>query len=241
MEKERFIMKKGKFLALAIMVAIMLMGAGYAYWSEKVVMNNTVKTGELDVEFVEKEKKGLWDWTYYPKVEINDDLHDLGLSEQTRRNGAPVAVSASISENKKTVNVTVANMYPGAGFTVKNKLENTGTIHAKVTDIKFSWNDDKFAQNLLLKKIKIGNETITLQTPIPLYVLNRNDSPVANLQVQLLKGEKIDIEYYFEINRNATEDEINENRGMSNPYTFSIEAIVRQLNDRYDGTIKYNK
>ena len=47
-------MRKPKFLALALVVAIMLMGAGYAQWTDVLTIENTVTTGDMNVEFVDQ-------------------------------------------------------------------------------------------------------------------------------------------------------------------------------------------
>jgi predicted ribosomally synthesized peptide with SipW-like signal peptide len=43
---------KKKFLALTMASAVMLMGAGYAYWNDTLAIDNTVSTGEFNVKIV---------------------------------------------------------------------------------------------------------------------------------------------------------------------------------------------
>jgi len=44
-------MKKTRFLVLVLVVSIMLIGAGYAYWNETLKINTYFKAGNLDVNF----------------------------------------------------------------------------------------------------------------------------------------------------------------------------------------------
>ena len=49
-------MGKTKVIALVLLVSIILMGVGYAWWSETVTIPATVTTGELLVEFVDQHR-----------------------------------------------------------------------------------------------------------------------------------------------------------------------------------------
>lgn len=51
-KKEILVMKKTRFLVLALVVAVMLMGAGYAWWNDTITVRSTVTTGNLDVDIV---------------------------------------------------------------------------------------------------------------------------------------------------------------------------------------------
>ena len=47
-------MKRTKLLALILVVALMLVGAGYAAWTDVIVHNTTINTGEFDIIFTRK-------------------------------------------------------------------------------------------------------------------------------------------------------------------------------------------
>ena len=57
--KERLVNEKTRFLVLSLAVAIMLMGAGYAYWTETLTISNTVTTGALELDFLLKKIMNL--------------------------------------------------------------------------------------------------------------------------------------------------------------------------------------
>src|SRR5690554_3744451 len=66
-------MRKYKFIALALVLAVMLMGAGYAYWTETLTISNTVTTGDMDVVFAPANIAGDYDGRF----SIGDILEDL--------------------------------------------------------------------------------------------------------------------------------------------------------------------
>lgn len=113
-------MKKIKILALSLMISLMLTGAGYAAWSDNLVVNNTVKTGELNANFVKD-------------------------SEHTAARGAEyVETKIEIADtNAHTVQVTLNNLYPGAWAAFRVKGINSGTIPVKLNDIEVNFSGDK--------------------------------------------------------------------------------------------------
>ena len=46
-------MKKSSFIAMVLVVALVLMGAGYAAWTDRLSINTEIKTGYLDVSFAD--------------------------------------------------------------------------------------------------------------------------------------------------------------------------------------------
>ena len=59
-------MGKTKVIALVLLVSIILMGVGYAWWSETVTIPATVTTGELLVEFVDQHRDLSYPYLFYP-------------------------------------------------------------------------------------------------------------------------------------------------------------------------------
>jgi len=106
-------MRKSRFLVLALVVAVMMMGAGYAAWTEQVTITNNVCTGELDVDL---QAGGLVDT--YSAAGILDNTYATG----------DYTVDAA-DANKATV--TVEGLYPGAIVEVSIPVKNVGTLKAK--------------------------------------------------------------------------------------------------------------
>jgi len=100
-------MKKSRYLALVLVVAIMLMGAGYAAWTDQVVITNNVETGFLEVQF------------------IDPNFSSTELSGSAYVNLQPVV------RDKKTVQFTLSNLYPGAVFSTLTEIQNKGSIPVK--------------------------------------------------------------------------------------------------------------
>lgn len=103
-------MKKTKLIALVLCAAFMVMGAGYAYWQDTLVINNTVATGELNVKFTEATLTSEEDGT--PYVEFIENL---------------VA--------DKELTLEVGNLYPGAAYNLNAKMKNVGTIPAVLHNV----------------------------------------------------------------------------------------------------------
>lgn len=51
LKEDNFEMKKIKFIALAVILMLGLIGGAYAYWTESIVLGGTVETGYMDVKF----------------------------------------------------------------------------------------------------------------------------------------------------------------------------------------------
>ena len=120
-------MKKVRFLALAMVVALGLMGAGYAYWTDTLTINNTVTTGEFNVEFsyLEGETPAVFGLERNtPGYDQNKDLSGETWYASEYVNG----LTATLSNENKQVDVTVGNLYPGSKGKLKTIVENTGTI-----------------------------------------------------------------------------------------------------------------
>lgn len=107
-------MNSRKMIIAVITIAIMLLGTGYAYWTESLTISNTVSTGYLDVKFIDAD---VWDY---------DD------SETFHHRSNLVIAHKSIAADGQSISLTVDNLYPGSGASLDFLVENTGTIPAKI-------------------------------------------------------------------------------------------------------------
>lgn len=118
-------MRKTRFIALALAVAVMLMGAGYALWSDKTVVTTTVKTGNFNMDITSasirtgdmelaNERMG-WHWYDWTHGDYHRDV--------------------KISDNKKSVVIEARDLYPGGAFRFDMRVKNNGTIPAKIKSI----------------------------------------------------------------------------------------------------------
>ncbi|MCA0971755.1 SipW-dependent-type signal peptide-containing protein [Halobacillus litoralis] len=114
--KGAIVMKGAKFLTSAVIAGMMVSGAGYAYWTDAITVDNTVSTGELKVEFTDSEIASNETGKQY--IVTNDTFDAKGLS------------------------FSVDNLYPGAGAKFSASFENTGSIPAvaKKPSLEFGGN-----------------------------------------------------------------------------------------------------
>jgi len=117
-------MKKTKLIALTMVIAIMMIGAGYAAWTDQLDINTTINTGKLDLQF----DRSLQDFEFEP----NNDYMTGKVSYAKDNDG-----------EWDIANVTLSNLYPDAKAKVTLKIDNKSTIPVKmlrITDER-SWKD----------------------------------------------------------------------------------------------------
>lgn len=129
-------MKRTKVLALVLVAAVMMMGAGYAYWTQDLTIENTVTTGELEVVFTA------------PSVTV-DDYMDL--------NGTSTLVPATL-DGPHALTMNLYDAYPGAEIGVVFSLMNDGTMAANVRD--FDITNSVNSDLVLCTSYKIGSSAI---------------------------------------------------------------------------------
>lgn len=180
-------MKKTKFIAIVLVVAVMLMGAGYAAWNETVTINNTVATGELKVEFVKACAK--------PYISAWDNYNGSDYDDHYMSN-------VNIYHGPQTTTLTVDDMYPGSKFRYEAKVENLGTIPAKIEsiDVTFVRDSEILRNNLIVHGMimhkrpgQSGPVTIaTYELPCPGITLNNLQAKLREIipsDFELLKGD----------------------------------------------------
>ncbi len=130
-------MKRTKFIALALAVSVMLMGAGYAYWTQDLTITNTVDTGKLDVQFSNT---------------------TLDLSAASYMDDTNSSFEASQTDGEYNVVMNLFEAYPGADIGVTFDLVNTGTLKANVRDFAISSGD---ASLMLCKSLIVDGNNLT--------------------------------------------------------------------------------
>lgn len=204
-------MKKTKYLALVLVVAIMMMGAGYALWTDTLVVNSTVKTGILDVDF----------------IEIAEPVNDPTLV--TVYSGIET-LSTHADDNgwdRDKVVVRIGNLYPGAKVTRTITLKNVGTIPVKVDSLNFqtlllSDTEGQRVEPILQHMnvaIKVEGQTFTLPKSVsPLIVAEAGDFEIA-------VNKEITFEIEFQLDENAP-NELTEGKTVQ----YDITTNFKQFN-----------
>lgn len=108
-------MKKTRFIALVLAVSLMIMGSGYAYWTETLVVTNKIDTGKLDVNFFDYQS-----WFYKTPDVLDKDSQYM-------------KAGIDITDNDNAL-ITVSKIYPGGYAEFKFTVKNEGTLPAKFTD-----------------------------------------------------------------------------------------------------------
>lgn len=122
-------MKSHKIIVFALVLAVMVMGAGYAAasWNEQLVGTTDAATGELNVEFVQQ------DASYWPPP-VQGAYPRTGVGNDSPIQ--PCYATAQIAQNNaKRTTVTISNLYPGVTAYYDVKIKNTGSIPAIVKDV----------------------------------------------------------------------------------------------------------
>lgn len=122
-------MRKAKKMALILIVAIMFTGFGYAYWSDQLIINNTVSTGEFDVKFTTLNHSDYDNYYSSGEAFFDDE------SDEDYVNKKGIGTTVTRSNDGKTLTFINTNLYPGSGAWLKFRIINNGTIPARFENV----------------------------------------------------------------------------------------------------------
>ncbi len=149
---------KKRFIACVVACAMLLMGTGYAYWTDLINLSATAKSGYLDVDFTAAEARG----NNFKPVEG-------GLEAQT----AYDKTLASVKEtNPDYVSFGLDNLYPGYYQNYTTTVQNFGTVAAKLGAIDMTVSGSNDAT---LEMIGVNLSALSTYTTDPTEVPNPND------------------------------------------------------------------
>ncbi len=100
-------MKKSGFIAIALVVALGIVGVGYAAWSQTLNINGNVGMATMAGEFV------------------------LVTTSVTDPNGGPATCTVTrtaTGDYYDTLNIEIANAYPGYNAVIQFDIQNVGTM-----------------------------------------------------------------------------------------------------------------
>jgi len=133
-------MKKTKFIAIVLAIAVMLMGAGYAAWSEQLFVTTTVRTGNFDMKIVEARLRtgdnDAQNYAHTPPWSQFDWTHSGDVT---------------IADNGNSAIVEFLDLYPGGCVQLDLKMQNLGTIPARLksVNVEFISGNEELFSNLL--------------------------------------------------------------------------------------------
>ncbi len=124
-------MKRAKFAMLAVVVALILVGAGYAAWTQVFTINSTVSTGELFVQVVNTENNyevldAEGNVISEGGLNTGNDYLDLKVSSASTGEGTSRETLTELTFN-------LSKMYPGVRETSKISFKNLGTLKTVTT------------------------------------------------------------------------------------------------------------
>lgn len=128
-------MKRTKFIMLTLVAALILMGAGYAAWTQVFTIDSTVKTGELFVEV--KNTSNI-----YEILDADGNVLSSGIpndeGDYLDFKVTPTVISDSDREGTERQTLTditfsIVDMYPGVRQTSVFTFKNLGTLRTIAT------------------------------------------------------------------------------------------------------------
>ena len=124
-------MKKRGLIYLVLLIALSIMGAVFAFWTQILTANNIVATGTYDVVFD-------------------------SFTAPASINGAGFSV---YQVDSHTCDISLNNLYPTCNPTFNFTLQDTGTIPAKITDIKINGTSIVSGGSLTPTNIALGSDS----------------------------------------------------------------------------------
>jgi hypothetical protein len=120
---------KKRFIACVVACAMLLMGTGFAYWTDLINLRATARTGYLDVDFVGAEE-GSNNWQPI----------EGGLSGEDAYHSDTAPTATVVNGDNVTLNLD--NFYPGHLQNFTATVENNGTLAAKLGKVKMTIGGD---------------------------------------------------------------------------------------------------
>lgn len=245
-------MKKTKLLALTLVVAIMLVGAGYAAWNEVLVHNNKIDTGNLELKFTR---------VYSKPTVIFNNAAVKAFAEPVAPAASPIIsnfTSEGTGNNTKEITFKFKDAFPGTKMQAHSTISNLGTLAAVINEVKVDITDkdgvvvtqsdlfDAMTVNYRYYILKdgegVGAARVEIyKTNVPLGSLKTElksdlEGHYLNPQEQLTGGDEEEESAYwihFEIPMNSLTGNQGENDELNIKITYDFEQY-----NAYNGTIK---
>ncbi len=138
--------KKTALICIVAVLALALMGFGFAKWSDTVAINAEVATGNVDVEI--------------EALGVNDEGPDPNIPPGNNSEDKDVASIECVNVDENTIKVTISNAYPWYQPGFMFRINGVGTVPVKVEDvIGPNWDGE------LGDFIKVASWKITVHNP----------------------------------------------------------------------------
>jgi len=122
-------MKRSKFILLAFVAALVLMGAAYAAWTQTFRINSTVETGELFVKVVNTNNEVMVDNGRDGYKVVDPEDAGINFSVDPRSVSNSNGTQSTLSE----ISYNIGNLYPGTKIVSEFSFTNLGSINVSTT------------------------------------------------------------------------------------------------------------
>lgn len=223
-------MKKTRIIAIALAVAVALMGAGYARWTQNITVNGTVNTGDLVVTI---DKTNIPDslvckyWEGNRWVRLVDDPNDMDDSDgevsKAKYSLDTDFVDISVATDKKSVSLTYNKFFPGLQAYEFYEITNSGTVPVKIEDIDFTDTVPTELDPYLQVVAYMDNNGVQTGT---IKSINDMDELINVLKgYELLPNETVKFRFGAELHPNAP----NDTQDIGGSFDFEIRFVQSNL------------
>jgi len=144
-----------RIIACVLACAMLLMGAGYAYWTDVTTMTAVVDAGEFNVDFVAAEKLGNnFDATNYQNTGWVTQGYDTeyGYYDKIESNLADPNVNDNlVNFSESQIIMDIKELYPGHAEYYGATVKNTGNVAAKIGKINSAITNCNDAEKIKIK------------------------------------------------------------------------------------------
>ncbi len=138
-------MKKIGLLALALVLAVGMLGIGYASWTDQVVITGTVETGTLDVDVVYVSYVEVWK-DYVTEEAVTVAYADNAAGDvvfgpypaEPPADGLKVAYTTAEIFADDEVKFTFNNLFPSEYFIIDVKMHCLGSVPVKLNAVSLT-------------------------------------------------------------------------------------------------------
>ena len=203
-------MKRTRFTLLAVVVALALMGAGYAAWTQAFNLGGNVSTGELFIKITEDHEYVVLDENGEPA----DAADDPGFDVETETDGE------GDRETITELTFNLSNMYPGTRISSTISFENLGSIKAVASVGEVVYPADYTLWDAL--DITVGGSNIEGSGQVKFE--NFKDAIIGYVEELDPKSSAVSVEIVFELPYDS--DDTTENLSL----TWTIPIVFGQQN-----------
>lgn len=217
-------MRKVKLLIAVLVCSVMMMGVGYAWWQDSITVATTVNTGDLNMEFMDGSSiikqsgyiTGSFKFGEETVTERKLNCSRKGCNKghhhwgdcHIHNDSCYIEVKKPVSntvDNKKELECTLNNLYPGASVELSIPVKNAGSIGAYFDKVTITDVAGDNIGNLKCELIKESGYTSEIKP---------NGTKAFKVRVTVTDGERYN------------------NDSQDSTATFKLNFFWKQFNDR---------